>query len=305
MTRRGGFPRERRGGRFHERTESMDWRTLPKIDAHVHILPREVHEMNKGAYDEFSFAKEQDHVKLMEKYHIERAVIMTFNDPFLLSNSFTADAVHRNLAEICAAHPGRYFAATDIDARNSAAVSCAAIEKAFAGEKCFKCVKIHPDNAGRSADYAYYDPIVDLAVQLGVPVAIHSNPSGEPDDRAALCAPARIKALQKRHPDMKLVVCHLGGFQWEDALELDAHFDLSFILPELADRYGIAETNRILRRFGAERLLYGSDWPCGRSVPTNEIYERTFNLLDQMDFTADEARMIAYDNAVSVFALDN
>ena len=281
----------------------MDWRKLPKIDAHVHILPREVHEMNKSAYDEFSFAKASDHGALMDRYHIKRAVIMTFNDPFLLSNAFTVDAVHQNLAQICAAHPSRYFAAADIDARNSAAASCAAIERAFADGR-FCCIKIHPNNAGRNADDSYYDAIADLAVQLNVPLAIHSFPSaGGGTDRGDYSAPARIAALARRHPGVKLIVCHLGGFQWEDAVELDAYFDTSAVLPELADRFGIPETNRILRRFGAERLLYGSDWPCGRSVPPTEVYERSFNLLDQMDFTADEARRIACDNAVKAFSL--
>ena len=93
----------------------MDWRELPKIDAHIHLLPREVHEANPDADDEFSHAKQETHIALMERYHIEQAVIMTFNDPFLMSMRFTADAVHQNLTEMCKACPGRYFAAADID----------------------------------------------------------------------------------------------------------------------------------------------------------------------------------------------
>lgn len=29
----------------------------------------------------------------------------------------------------------------------------------------------------------------------------------------------------QRHSGHKVIVCHLGGFQWEDAVKLDAHFD--------------------------------------------------------------------------------
>lgn len=279
----------------------MDWRELPKIDAHVHILPEEVHNANKGAYDEFSFAKVRDHVKLMVQYHIERAMIMTFNDPFLMSMSFTADAVHNNLAQLCAAYPGRYCAAADIDVRNTAEVSCAAIEKAF-NDPCFKCIKLHPSNSGVALDDPYNDAIAELAMELDVPVAIHCYPAeDDPDDP---CAPARIAKWMARHPGVKVVVCHMGGFQWEQALSLDAYFDISAILPELADRCGLKETNRILRRFGAERLLFGTDWPCSRSVNVPDLHERYFNILNQMDFTEEEARLIAYDNAVKVFALD-
>ncbi len=36
----------------------------------------------------------------MRENNIERAVIMPFNDPFLMSMAFSVDAVHRNLFEI-------------------------------------------------------------------------------------------------------------------------------------------------------------------------------------------------------------
>ena len=35
----------------------MKWRDIQKIDAHVHIIPDEIHAANPDADDEFSFAK--------------------------------------------------------------------------------------------------------------------------------------------------------------------------------------------------------------------------------------------------------
>ena len=35
----------------------MKWRDIPKIDAHIHIIPDEVHAANPDSDDEFSFAK--------------------------------------------------------------------------------------------------------------------------------------------------------------------------------------------------------------------------------------------------------
>lgn len=279
----------------------MDWRELSKIDAHIHLLPREVHDANPGEDDEFSHAKQETHVALMERYHIERAVIMTFNDPFLLSMDFTVDAVHQNLARMCAAAPERYAAAADIDTRNTTEISCAALRQALA-QPCFRCVKLHPSNSGIPVDDSCNDAVAELAIEWDVPVAIHSYPAE--NDPTDACAPARIAAWIKRHPGLKPVVCHLGGFQWEDALALDAYFDLSAILPDYAARYGVRETNRILRRFGAERLLFATDWPCSRSVAPGAIYERYFDLLNEMDFTPSEARRIAYENAKQVYRLE-
>lgn len=102
---------------------------------------------------------------------------------------------------------------------------------------------------------------------------------------------------------MKVIVCHLGGFQWEDAVNLDVHFDISAILPDFVDRYGIKETNIILRRFGVNRLLFGTDWPCSRSVDPIHIIDRYLDILDQMDFTEEEMHMIGHVNAELFFRL--
>lgn len=278
----------------------MDWKELPKIDAHVHLLPREVHDANPDADDEFSRARQEEHLRIMERCHIERSVIMTFNDPFLMSMEFTVDAVHRNLSQLCAESSGLYVAAADVDTRDAPEISCAAVRRALE-HPCFRCIKLHPANSAVAADDSRNDAIAELVLELGVPVAIHSYPSeSDPSDP---CAPARIAALMKRHPGLRVIVCHLGGFQWKDAVDLDAYFDISAILPDLAARYGVRETNRILRRFGPERLLFATDWPCSRSVEPDAIYERYFALLNEMDFTLSEMQKIAFENAQSVYRL--
>ena len=101
---------------------------------------------------------------------------------------------------------------------------------------------------------------------------------------------------------MKVIICHLGGFQWEDAVKLDAYFDISAVLPDLVDRCGIKGANGILREFGTERLLFGTDWPCSRSLAPAQIMERYFDILDRMDFTEEEAHRISHANAEAFFA---
>ena len=107
----------------------------------------------------------------------------------------------------------------------------------------------------------------------------------------------------KNRPGLRVIVCHLGGFQWEDAAELDAWFDISAILPDLADRYGIEKTNEILRRFGTDRLLFGTDWPCSRSVDPPQILERYLDILDRMDFTDAEIHRIGHRNTEELLGL--
>ena len=64
----------------------LDWRTIKKIDAHIHILPDEVHEANPDSEDRWVHAADlHKYCKMMDELGIEKAVIMPFNDPWLMS----------------------------------------------------------------------------------------------------------------------------------------------------------------------------------------------------------------------------
>lgn len=68
-----------------------------------------------------------------------------------------------------------------------------------------------------------------------------------------------------------------------DAINAVGMVDISFTLIDLVDIYGIKTTNNILRKFGTDRLIFGSDFPENR-------YEEYFNILKQIDFTLDEIK---------------
>ena len=229
---------------------------------------------------------------MMDALNIEKAVIMPLNDPWLMSMEFTVDAVHRNLRDMKQTYPGRFYAFADIDTRNTSAQSVDAIIQAVDG--CgLDGIKIHPNNTGVALDDEYNAPIFALAQQRKIPVAIHSYPNTEDDVSVA----ARIVKTAERFPGLQLIVSHMGAFQWETLLPLECSVDMSAILPDYVRTYGIAKTNEILRSFGVDRLLFASDYPDNRHLPPEELYDSYFAILDQMDFTAEEAERIAYQNA--------
>ena len=80
----------------------LDWSKVKKIGAHIHILPDCVHEMNPDSDPEesWTYAKIDDYIKIMDLFHIEKAIIMPLNDPYLLSTNFTISAVHKNLFDM-------------------------------------------------------------------------------------------------------------------------------------------------------------------------------------------------------------
>lgn len=89
---------------------------------------------------------------------------------------------------------------------------------------------------------------------------------------------------------------------WKTLKKIDAHtlsgyVDLSAILPDYVRAYGIAGTRELLQRFGADRLLFVTDYPDNRQLQPAEIYAAYYSILNQMEFTEEDAARIAYGNA--------
>lgn len=122
----------------------MNWREIPKIDAHIHIIPDEVHKANPDSEGEFAYASSDRFKPLMDDYNIVSAIVMPFNDPYLMSQDFTVEAVHRNIADICKSD-SRFLCFADVDIRNTPKITCDEIRKCFYN-KSFRGIKIHPNN---------------------------------------------------------------------------------------------------------------------------------------------------------------
>ena len=270
----------------------VDWRAIKKIDAHIHILPDDVHEANPDSEDAWVHAADlHKYCGMMEEMGIEKAIIMPFNDPWLMSMDFTIDAVHKNLYDMKQRYPGKFYAFADIDTRNTFTESVEAIHKAIE-EYGLDGIKIHPNNTGVDLDSVYNQTIFAYAQENNIPVAIHSYPNLESDRSAAY----RIVSILEQYPELTVIVSHMGAHQWEQLLPTHAYVDISAILPDYVRTYGIAKTNEILREFGADRLIFATDYPDSRILEPDEIYGSYFDILNQMDFTKEEAEKIAYGN---------
>lgn len=269
----------------------VDWRTIKKIDAHIHILPDAVLEANPDSDDVWVYADLHKYRAMMDELGIEKTVIMPLNDPWLMSMEFAIDAVHKNLYEMKQRYPGKFYAFADIDTRNTPAESVNAIRKAIQ-EYGLDGIKIHPNNTGVDLDSEYNQPIFAFAQEHRIPVAIHSYPNSESDRSAAY----RIANVLEQYPNLTAIVSHMGAYQWEQLLSTRVYVDISAILPDYVCTYGIEKTNKILRMFGVERLIFATDYPDNRFLEPAEIYGSYFDILNQMDFTKEEAERIAYGN---------
>lgn len=268
-----------------------DWKSLKKIDAHIHILPDEVHKANPDSEDVWVYADLHKYVEMMDRLGIEKAAIMPLNDPWLMSMEFTVEAVHKNLYEMKQRYAGKFYAFADIDTRNDSATSVQEVRRAVE-EYRLDGIKIHPNNNGARLDSDYYIGIFTYAQEHNVPVAIHCYPNADDD----YCTTQQIVGVLEQYPNLTVIVSHMGAYQWERLLPTSAYVDISAVLPDYVRTYGIKQTNDILRKFGAERLIFATDYPDSRLLSPEEIYETYYTILGQMDFTQEEAVQIVYGN---------
>ncbi len=268
------------------------WREATKIDFHAHIV---LHERPES---DLPLNLPDDMLAAMDAHHVERAVILPINwSAYLpLTPDERADWLAANndrQAALAAASAGRFVAYADLALGDVYTPQRAVAElKRAASELGLRGLKIHPANLGIAADDLRLAPVLRQAADLGLPVMVHSYPS-DSGPSFDYSAPHRIARMAVAFPDVTWIVAHLGGVRFLDVIPLETCVDISGMLLGICELYGVAFAERLLRRIGLERVLFGTDYPVF-------AYERYYAVLDQMCFTDGEIEQIAYRNAANI-----
>ncbi|HPE64257.1 MAG TPA: amidohydrolase family protein [Methanothrix sp.] len=105
--------------------------------------------------------------------------------------------------------------------------------------------------------------------------------------------PDRFARMVERHPDLVVVLAHLGGWEmWSGVREHlipageNVYFDTAYISPSLTS----AEACDLICEIGADRVLFGTDYPW-----TDQTEEIEF--VGEMDLSDREKRLILSENA--------
>ncbi|MCF2597134.1 amidohydrolase family protein [Pseudoflavonifractor phocaeensis] len=142
-----------------------------------------------------------------------------------------------------------------------------------------KGIKLHPVYQDVDLDDPRYLRILDRCGELGLIVLTHAGLDiGIPGK--VNCSPdMTLRALKQVGP-VRMILAHMGGWRnWDQVEELlvdtDAYLDTSFTLGRMTPLgdgfYGPSELNmmeeeqflRMVREFGADRLVFGTDSPWG------------------------------------------
>lgn len=151
-----------------------------------------------------------------------------------------------------------------------------------------KGVKLHPAYQQVPFDDIRYKRIVGCAEELGLVTLVHGGIDiGIPGDWSS---PSRTRALWQDVRPERLIVAHMGGWQqWEEAerllAETNVFLDTAFSLGDIAYDDGVPQAERaaqlsegafcrMVRAFGAERILFGTDSPWSEHQTQRAIIER-------------------------------
>lgn len=158
-------------------------------------------------------------------------------------------------------------------------------------EEGFIGIKLHPMYQAFAFDEPRMDDIYRAASQCGLIVQSHCGLDvafGDTDDRAA---PERFRRVIDRHPDLKLICTHMGGWRsWDQAeqwlIGANVYLETSFSLDRLEPQRAV----EMMRRHGIQRVLFGTDWPWADQA-------RDIQRLRSLPLTAPETRALLFGNA--------
>ena len=125
--------------------------------------------------------------------------------------------------------------------------------KRCVNEYGFKGLKLHPTVNEYMIDSTLVDPVVDLANSFSLPILIHSGPD-------SFAHPRMIGTLAERHPEVIMIIAHMGGSAWLEAVEMAKKYKNIFIdTADISDEVYIIPT--AVEVAGSNKIIWGTDVP--------------------------------------------
>lgn len=159
-----------------------------------------------------------------------------------------------------------------------------------------KGIKIHPAYQEVYMDDIRYLRILDAATEQGLIISVHAGVDIGLPEPVYAAVEKILHAVRETKPE-KLVLAHLGGWkEWDAVEELIAgenvYLDTAFLEDYISDE----QLMRIIRRHGAERILFGTDCPWSGQRESIERFRK-------LPLSAEEQRLIFSGNAERLFGL--
>lgn len=265
-------------------------------DAHVHLFPERVFAALWRWFEthawpvRYQLTNEALLDFLLER-GVERVVGLTF-----AHKDGMAESLNVMMAEVAARRPEVIPLGTvmpgEPDARGI-------VRRAFAAG--LRGLKLHCHVQGMRADDARLDPVYEEAAAAERPIVIHAGPApvcgGYPVDPREVCTVEAIANALSKHPDLTLIVPHLGADLYDGVEALLDRFPRLYLDTTMCLAEFFAErppTGLLARR--ADRLLFGTDFP---NLPF--AWDRELKAVLATDLSAAQRDAILWQNAERLF----
>jgi predicted TIM-barrel fold metal-dependent hydrolase len=104
------------------------------------------------------------------------------------------------------------------------------------------------------------------------------------------------------------MVGHFAYQHFMDLLPLASapgiYIETSFGLEMIVSLHGVRFAERLIRRIGIDRIVFGSDW-MGTQDGNARIADNNLNIIDKMELTQEEKSKILGENIQNVLAFQN
>ena len=155
-------------------------------------------------------------------------------------------------------------------------------------DKGLRGIKMHPDYQLFNIDDPRLFPVYEMAGEK-LPFIFHMG-----DKRYDYSHPARLRHVLELFPKLRVIAAHFGGYTVhqvakEELKGKDCFFDVSSSLMFMEE--GLAE--KYINHYGADRFVYGSDFPMWDPVVEMERFLR-------LKLTDDQKEQIAHITAEGI-----
>lgn len=149
-------------------------------------------------------------------------------------------------------------------------------------------LKLHPDSQRFYVDDERMYPVYDY-LQGRLPLLLHCG-----DYRFDYDHPRRVRKLLEDFPKLTVIAAHFGGWSVFDLaveylLDMNCYLDCSSSIMFLGRRRAL----ELIRLYGAERMLFGSDYPMWN--PAEEL-----SVLQSLGLSGTELDCMMYKNAEAI-----
>jgi hypothetical protein len=166
-----------------------------------------------------------------------------------------------------------------------------------------KGIKLHPANQRFFPNDRRLWPAYAKAQDLGLAIITHSGSLALLDDPEHHDHPRNFVDVLREFPRVNLVFAHMcRGFSDEVAEVMqdfpNAYLDTSAAISGIPDPFAVSdeEAMAMIRRVGADRVLFGSDWPWHHPIKDAER-------IDSLPLSGEEKRLVFCENAQRVLGL--